>query len=167
MEEEVKETPRRKRRVSLFKRRKKAELRHLVRQRKQSEYKKIIGAFILFVAIITILAAALYFIRYHVIEPILTQNTQILTPQGTQIIDNSKAQDLINSGNLHVTDIQFATDSVIITFTIKNKTRVVLTKNKDLAKQMELVEAIDRQITMDGKQAISIDLRYNKPIVKF
>jgi hypothetical protein len=32
---------------------------------------------------------------------------------------------------------------------------------------MDLVEAVDKQIKEDGKQAIYIDLRYNKPVVKF
>lgn len=74
---------------------------------------------------------------------------------------------LISESGLNVSDLSVATDSGIITFTLNSKTQIVISKYKDLNAQLDLIKAIDRKILSDGKQAISIDLRYNKPIVRF
>jgi len=55
----------------------------------------------------------------------------------------------------------------VVEFRLKEKTGVALSTDKDIPSQLDMVTAIDRQLITDGKQAISIDLRYNKPIVKF
>ncbi|MDO8269254.1 MAG: hypothetical protein Q7T54_01120 [Candidatus Levybacteria bacterium] len=166
-EEVVASAPHKRRKVSLFRRRKKAEIRPFVKAKKHREYKKIIRTFLIFLAVIATLSAFLYLIRFYVIEFFVAKNEELITPQGTVIIDDNRAKEIIEESRLPITGITFATEAALISFTLNGKTKVIVTKYKDIGIQMDLVEAIDRQVTLDGKQAISIDLRYNKPIVKF
>lgn len=82
-------------------------------------------------------------------------------------MDNSQIKNTIQSAGLDVSSVIFATNSAEVTFLIHDKTSVYFSAEKDIKNQLDLVQAIDRQLTADGKQAIVIDLRYNKPIVRF
>lgn len=165
--ESKEQLPRKKRRVSLFKRRKKSDIRPFVKERKHREYKKLIFRFALIVVALFILTAILFAIRSYVLPIIFHRNVQILTPVGNGFPDNSQIQNILENKALDITNIEFATDSATVSFYMHSKTIVFLSKEKDIGGQLDMVEAVDRQITEDGKQAISIDLRYNKPIVRF
>lgn len=81
--------------------------------------------------------------------------------------DNDQIQNILQNRGMDITGIAFASDSASVTFVVQGSTQVALSKEKDINTQLDMVDAIARQISEDGKQAISIDLRYNKPIVKF
>ncbi len=165
-EAQEKEIPRKRRRVSLFKKRKKADIRPLVRDKKKREYKRILFGLFMLLAVIFFLATALYAVRIYIIDGLFVKNEEIISPQSI-LITNDEVRNIINEKNLATSQINIATESGEITFVLNGKTKVFMTNRKDIALQTELVRSIDRQITLDGKQAILIDLRYNKPIVKF
>lgn len=172
MENEEKKSPqpqekRVRRRVSLFKRRKKSDIRPFVRERKHREYKKLLLRFFLVVLGIFILASLLLFVRSFVLPSIFHKNQNILNPMGNGYPDNDQIQNILQNRGMDIAGIAFASDSASVTFVMQGSTQVALSKEKDINTQLDMVDAIARQISEDGKQAISIDLRYNKPIVKF
>lgn len=154
------------RRVSLFRRRKKANLRPLVLDKKKREYKKVILLLLFFLGVVILLSLVLTAIRIYIIDGIFVKNEEIISPQSI-IIGNDEVKNIIKNQNLNTSSVAIATESGEITFVLNGKTKIFMTNRKDVATQIGLVKSIDRQITLDGKQAITIDLRYNKPIVKF
>jgi cell division septal protein FtsQ len=170
MEEEKitkKEAPKKKRRVSLFKRRKKSDIRPFVREKKKRQYKKYLSALILTVVALFLLVAILLMIKSVVIPRLFHPEAVILSPQGQVLPDNTTVRSIIQGKGLDVTDMQFATDSAMVTFTLHNSTQIYMPLDKNIEEQIRIIEAIDQQLMSEGKRAISIDLRYNKPIVKF
>ena len=163
----IPEKPRSKRRISLFKKRRRPDLRPFVREKKKQQGKKLLftilgAAFVLF-----LIASILFAFKSYVLEKFFVPDKVLMNPQGELFPDKNQIENVIANKGLDASQIVFASDSATVTFMIKNKTQVTLSLSKNLRSQIDLVESIDRQITMDGKQAISIDLRYNKPIVKF
>ena len=156
-----------KRRVSLFKRRKKSDLRPFVREHKHREYKKLIFRFAIIVPILFLLVASLLAIRMYLLPNIFHKNINMLIPVGNGFPDDSEIESILQNKNLEITGIEFASDSASVTFLMHEKTRVILSKEKEIEAQLDLAEAVERQMIEDGKQAISIDLRYNKPIVRY
>lgn len=168
MEEEKKEIsiPQKKRKVSLFKKRKKPDIRPFVRQKKHYQFKKIIFRILICVIGLFTLAGVLFLLQKVVIPGIFIKNTPIVSPQQSVPLTNSQIEKLIQESGDDASNIHFSTSSAAITFTLNNTTIIYLSPEKDIAQQLSLVRSIERQITTDGKQAITIDLRYNKPIVK-
>lgn len=165
-EEKEDDAPRIKRKVSLFRRRKKTEIRPLVRAAKQREYRRILIYFLLFLFVIFGVSTILYLVRFYVVEAYFSKNEEIISPQVGIALNDAQIKKIIEEEEMNISNIQFATESGIVNFTLNNRTQVYILSRRDIQEQLELVEAIDRQTTMSGKQAISIDLRYNKPIVK-
>ena len=156
------------RRVSFFRRRKKSEIRPFVKAKKQRDVKKLLRYLLLMVLVLFLMAGILYGLRYIVISYfIASRNTNIINPNGIKLPDNAQIKSLIKSSGLNVSNITFASDSADISFILNKDTFIYLTGEKNIDDQLSLVRAIDQQMTSDNKRAISIDLRYNKPIVKF
>ena len=164
---EPQQEKRTKRRVSLFKRRKRSDIRPFVKERKHREYKKLLLRFFLIVLLLFLLAALLFFVRSYVIPGIFHKDVNILNPLGNGYPDNDQLQNILQNKGMDITGIEFASDSASVTFLMRGSIHVALSKEKDINTQLDLADAIVRQMSEDGKQAISIDLRYNKPIVRF
>lgn len=156
-----------KRRVSLFKRRKRSDIRPFVKERKHREYKKLLMRFFLVVLGLFMLAALLFFVRSYVLPSVFHKDLNILNPLGNGYPDNDQIQNILQNKGLDISNVEFASDSASVTFVMHGSTLVTLSKEKDINAQLDMADAVARQITEDGKQAISIDLRYNKPIVRF
>lgn len=168
-EEEPKKppTPRPKPRISFLKKRRKADIRPFVREKKKLQYKRYIGYFVVFLVFLFLLSGLLYAIRVVVVAKLFEQDKKIINPQGAIKPTNDQIQGILASSGLQISDIYFATGSAVVKFNMKEKISVLLSTDKDIISQLDMVQAIDRQLTGDGKQAISIDLRYNKPVVSF
>ena len=159
--------PRPKPRISFLKRRKKADIRPFVREKKKRQYKKYVVYFLGFLLGLFLLSGLLYAVRVILIAKIFEENEKIISPQGTPKPTNDQIEQMLDSSNLEISNVHFSTASAVVEFRLKEKTTVSLSTEKDIPSQLDMVVAIDRQLISDGKQAISIDLRYNKPIVKF
>jgi len=170
MEEEKKEelqVPRKKRRVSLFKRRKKPNIRPFVQQKKHREYKKTLTRVFLAFGVLFLLAIALFAVQKFLIPGLFLRNTIMLSPQLNAPLSDSEMEQLIKESASDITSVQFSSGSAAISYMLHGVTAVYLSPEKDIKQQLALVNAIDRQVLGSGKQAISIDLRYNKPVVKY
>jgi len=161
-----KSQPHNSRRVSLFKRRKKYDLRPLIREKKNKESKKHLKKLIYAVLLIFLVALFMYGIKTFVLSGFFYKNTTIINPAGVRVPDLYQIKSILSKRGISNNNILFATDSASVSFFI-DKTQVFLNRNKDINSQLDMVEAIGKQMVEDGKQAFSIDLRYNKPIVKF
>lgn len=171
MEKEViiedKVKPRSKRRLSLFKRRKKPNIRPFVKEKRTKQGKRILMYVLITAFALFFLTGILIAIKNIILYRLVSPESKILSPQGEAFADKNQVENLIKNKGLEAENIIFASDSAVVSFIIKKRTTVTLSLSKDLRSQIDLIESIDKQIIMDGKQAISIDLRYNKPIVKF
>ncbi len=170
MEEEKKEEiqiPHKKRRVSLFKRRKKPNIRPFVQQKKHREYKKTLTRVLIAFGILFLIALLLLAIQKFLIPNFFLRNTILLSPQLQAPLSDNEIEQLIKDSAADITSVQFSSGSAAISYMLHGVTVVYLSPEKDIKQQLALANAIDRQVTESGKQAISIDLRYNKPIVKY
>lgn len=170
MEEEKKEeiqVPRKKRRVSLFKRRKKPNIRPFVQQKKHREYKKTLARVFLIIGILFLLAVLLFAVQKFLLPAFFQRNTVILSPQLNAPLSDNEIKQLIKESASDITSVQFSSGSAAISYMLHGATAVYLSPEKDIKQQLALANAIDRQVLGSGKQAISIDLRYNKPVVKY
>lgn len=153
-------------RVSLFRKRKRPQERSQVSAHKHRNYKKFLINVSLIVIVLFILATLLYIVRNIFLQNFLIERQEIIKPQGSVRIDNNQIQNIIQNKGLDIEKIVFSTSSATVSFYFEGKTQVFLSRDKDIDSQLDLIEAIDRQLESDGKQAIYIDLRYNKPIVR-
>lgn len=153
-------------RVSLFKRRKKPKVRALVKEHKHRDYKKLIINITLLVIVIFIISAALYIVRFAFFQNYMMGQQELVTPQGSPGMDDNQIENIILNKGINLSNVRISTVSSAITFNLEENIQVIITKEKNIDSQLELVEAISRQLKRDGKRAVYIDLRYNKPIVK-
>lgn len=155
------------RRVNLFKKRKKPLIRKTVQTLSQRNYLQLIINIVLVLLFLLILIVSLYILRRVLLPKIISNNQIIITPQGSLLSDSNQIKNLIQNSGLEIDTIYFASDASSLTFNLQKNIYVLLSLKKDIRGQIDLVEAISRQLNEDGKRAIYIDLRYNKPIVKF
>lgn len=165
-EKEVTRLPRTNKRISLFKKRKKPNERPLVRLKNQKNYKRLTANIIIVVVGIFILATILFIIRNIFIPTLNFNKNEIIIPQGNPYPDNNQVENVLKNSGLEISNIKFASSSSVVSFNLRKKIEVMITTEKDIRSQLDLAEAIDKQMTTDGKRAIYIDLRYNKPIVR-
>lgn len=155
-----------KRRVSLFRRRKKSDIRPFVREHKKVQYKKILLNIFFVVVALIFLSGILYAVRFFILEALVSRG-EIISPQGENIPEKDEIVRSIQNKFPTAMGIEYFDQVFEATYMIGGETRVYLKTDKKLDDQLELIEAIVKQVEMDGKKAILIDLRYNKPIVKF
>lgn len=168
-EPEIQEKPQKplkKRRVSLFKRRKKAEIRPFVKEKKEKRVKKIFKMLLIIILIIFGVSVVLYGIRHLLIITIFSKSTTILTPQSESVVGKEDVESILRANNLPYSELAISTSSAVVSFKTGD-TRVLFDKEMGIKEQVLTAQAILRRLSLDGKRASIIDLRYNKPIVKF
>lgn len=165
-EQEKPQQPLKKRRVSLFKRRKKADIRPFVKEKKEKRVKKAFKFLLLAIGILFGVCVLLYGIRYLLIITIFSNNTIILSPQSTSTVGKEDVAEILEKNALTYEDLVISTSSATVSFRT-NESMVLLTKERSINDQVVTVQAILRRLSLDGKRATVVDLRYNKPIVKF
>lgn len=155
-----------KRIVSIFRRRKKSEIRPFIKEKKQRRFKKILLYFFLCIVLIFCLAFFFFSLRFIIIPKLFeSKNSVVLSPVDGNQIQNADIARTIESSGLDVSDIIFS--DINVSFKFHRDTNVILSTVKDIKTQLEILVSIEKQLTFDNKRAIFIDLRYNKPIVKF
>jgi cell division septal protein FtsQ len=164
--EEQREKSKKKRIVSIFRKRKKSDIRPFVKETKQRKFKKILFYLFIIIVLIFCLTGFFFSLRFIVIPKFFeSKNTVILSPVDKNQIQNEDIKNLISESGLDVSDIVFS--DLTVSFMFHRDTKVVFSTEKDIKTQLNLLVSIDQQMTFDNKRAIYIDLRYNKPIVKF
>lgn len=163
---EQREKSKRKRIVSIFRRRRKSEIRPFVREKKQRKFKKILFYLFIIIVLIFCLTGFFFSLRFIVIPKFFeSKNAVILSPVDKNQIQNEDIKKLISESGIDVSDIVFS--DYTVSFMFHRDIKVVFSTEKNIKAQLDLLVSIDQQMLLDNKRAIYIDLRYNKPIVKF
>lgn len=152
--------------VSLFKRRKKSEIRPFIKEKNHKRFKKILSYLFLSIALIFSCVFIFFAVRFIVIPKFFeSRNTVILSPVDSNQLQNDEIKRIIEDSGIDISDITFS--DLTVSFMIHRDTKVFFSTRKDIKAQLNTLILIDQQMTFDNKRAIFIDLRYNKPIVKY
>ncbi len=174
MDEEEKKVEKghsRKKRVKhlrFFKKRKKSELRPFVEQKKNRRLKKILGVLFFVTLVLFVLIGVLIGIRY-VFEVYrgAASSKEIVAGNVTMPESNEELMVLFSEDGIAIEPIESSSFSAKLTIQVTNGPMVILSRSKDLKTQVQLLDSILRRLIIEDKKPTVIDLRYNKPIVKF
>lgn len=153
-------------RVSLFKKRKKLEIRPFVKEKRNRQYKNKLLNILFFVFLLLGFCALLWAVRFYVLPLIIkSQNNNIISP----LEDNLTQEEIltkIQKSGLDIENIKVSSDLATATFTLHRQVKVIIDPRKGIESDLNLLKEIDLSLTELNKRATYIDLRYSKPIVK-
>lgn len=162
------EKPSKKRRVSFFKKRKKPLVRSSVREKKDRTFKRFfLWCIIIFVALCILGASLLAFQLYVLPHISFGQSVNIVSPKVSESIKPEEIKSRLSKKGYVVSNITVASQSAVIIARFEDSSILYLKDNNQVDRQIELFDAIVRQLVLDNKKALVVDLRYNKPIVKY
>lgn len=139
----------------------------MLRNRKrQPNYKKF-----LFIFSLSILACVAFILLNQLLPTVFA----FLTTRGshnliTPLVKNITADDvkkMLREKNIDFSDVMVSSDGATIVVTIKDDSRAIFSTEKDIDWQVSSLHALILRLTIDNKKASYIDLRFDKPIVKF
>lgn len=166
-EKQDKQLPRFKRKVSLFRRRKKAEIRPFVREKKQKEYKKYIKFSLMIIVFLFLSSIILIGVRFSIEQFLTARQKAILNPSGSNFPKPDEVLSKVEEKGYQVGNLKTSKDIPAMTFTIQDNTVIYFSLDKNVDEEINALDLIMKQLELQNKKAISVDLRYNKPIVKF
>lgn len=155
-----------KRKVSLFKKRKKPNIRSFVKETKQKKFKTTILRLLFLVLIIFSIVGVLWYARFFLIPSVFENSHQNILKPVDVSINPSDIKKEISSSGLDIEDIKVSNDLTEVSFKIHREVLVLMDPRNDIKKDLEVLKAIDDELIQDRKRAMYIDLRYSKPIVK-
>lgn len=163
-----KEKKHHKRRISLFKRRKKPEIRAFVREKKNKNARRFFVSALIIALGLLVLGMLLVGVKLILSETTFSLNGKVIyNPQISTLIPQEEILTALKKQPFTVDEINFSSQSSVVKFTANKTTKVYLSQEKDVDEQLKVLDAILRQLALDNKETILVDLRYNKPIVKF
>jgi len=152
-------------RINLFKKRKKSSIRPFVKEARQRNHTKAIRNIFIASVCIILFSGTVFAFRELIVPLIASSGEEIVNPQGSPPIGPEQVEKVLRDNNIEYSDVIFFEG--LVTMKVNGTTDVVISLKKDIKEQLILIDSIDKEVKLSGKQAISIDLRYNKPIVKF
>ncbi len=121
--------------------------------------KKRLAIFVLFALFSTILAILLYS-TYWARKPLfispIASNSQNLT---------KKLEKLLLDSQIEFSSIIFRSSSYSVK--LKDGGEVALSLEKDIKKQIASLQAVLKQLTIEGRRFSRIDFRFDKPVITF
>lgn len=172
-EEEIEEPPSRrssKRRihVSLFKKRKKAKIRSIVVTKRSAREKFLFQIILLCIIVIFLCVGVLFGVQKILNLSVFQGNDKpIIVPVLNDVVTSEDVARAFDKTHLNVEKIANASNSAIFEVKIEDGPTVILSGLRNVTDDVVLVDSILRRLTIENKKPIIIDLRYNKPIVKF
>lgn len=100
----------------------------------------------------------------NLITPIVTAQKQALVPVATDPVGT--LTQLLQGQNILYSSTTIATDSSILV-TLTDGPTVDFSQTKNFMQQIASLQLITQQLTIEGRQAKWIDLRFDNPIVSF
>lgn len=153
--------------MSLFRKRKKPDLRSLVKQDNNKRFRKVLKViFILFLTFFLI-AISLFLLKIYLLPLYLEKNENIILPQDKLIIDEEFIAQVFGNEGIEADNIKISPDRTELRIQVNGSTQVVMKIDGFIKEKAKLIKQILKSLSIDNKQANFIDLRYNKPIVKF
>jgi len=105
----------------------------------------------------------LYITNFKVISPLPAQLGSWL-PTSSSDQSEKDLTSLLRSRNIMYTAIARNADEFVIT--LNPKQQVILTREKNFAEQISSLQVILQQLTMEGREFRTLDLRFDKPVVR-
>ena len=119
-----------------------------------------IGIFI----VVAFLSMAAFLYRNYILEKL---NPDTIISPGTQnVIELDSAREILVQNGVDFSNFGYASGSSQLTLTI-NGTTVYFSNSLEFEKQVKILADIMYSLKSEDKNARIIDLRYNRPIVKF
>lgn len=120
------------------------------------------GAILLLVFILSLIA---FFYRNYIIERL--KPGEIISPGVPRVIQIYEAEEILKKNNIEFSDFGYASGSSVLSLTLDEGTHVYFSNSTDFNGQAQILADIVYTLKSEGKNASIIDLRYNRPIVKF
>jgi len=127
-------------------------------------YVSTIFSLILFTSAVIIFILGLFY--NYVLEKKISSN-EIISPGSQNVIEISEARRIILDKGINIRSFEYSSSSGALTLVIDNDSTVYFSDQIDFLKQVELLDKIIYSLKAEDKKAKIIDLRYNRPIVKF
>lgn len=130
---------------------------------KRIRFLMLVGVFIL--AAVLLMALVAFFYRNYIIERL--KPDEIISPGIQKVIDLESARQFLKENNIQYSNFGYASGSADLSLTLSEDTIVYFSSTTDFHNQAEILADIIYSLKSEGKNASIIDLRYNRPIVKF
>lgn len=100
------------------------------------------------------------------ISPIPQVLGKILAPKGADEEKINLLKKMLKKNNISFVDISISTGSAYLVL-LENGEEIMISKDKPLGLQISSLQLILSRLTIEGKKIVSLDFRYEKPIVIF
>lgn len=123
-------------------------------------------------AVFIVLSIILTSIITSVIVLFLRPNTLYISPLGGIFFEDNKKSDIVNniSEELNKNSISYVSIDInneYYKIYLNDKSEVVLSRNKSLTEQIASLQFILNRLTMEGRSFCVLDLRFDRPVIKF
>lgn len=133
------------------------------RSKKRTAFLILCAIFIFLVVSVLFLAG--FFYRNYILEKIDTKT--IISPGTQNVIVLDSAREILVDKDINIASFGYASGSSILTLTVEEGTTIYFSTNVEFEKQADILDKIFYSLKSEGRNAKIIDLRYNRPIVKF
>lgn len=124
----------------------------------------IIFAVLIFTLACTLFAVAFIYNNY-IFKKI--NSSEILTPGKLTVIEFNDAKNILAKNDIDIQDFGYVSGSAQLSLKIEDGPTVYFSESVEFLDQVEILKSILYTLKNEGKNARFIDLRYNRPIVKF
>ncbi len=118
----------------------------------------------IFTAVLALFIAGFIY-RNYILDQIRTDS--IISPGSQNVIEVNKARDILIEKDIAINELNYSSESASLTLQIIDGPIVYFSNSQDFMKQAEMLSEILYSLKNEDRSAVIIDLRYNKPIVKF
>lgn len=125
---------------------------------------------LIFFAVLIFIVVSILFIAAFLYKNFILQkidSSTIISPGSQNVIELDKAREVILEKNIKIDSFGYASGSSLLTLSIEEGATVYFSNSIEFLQQAELLNKILYSLKSEGKNARIIDLRYNRPIVKF
>ena len=119
---------------------------------------------IIFIAVILLFIAAFLYNNYISVQ---INSQDIISPGKQNVIELDIARQLIIDSDIKIEKFGYASGSSVLELKIEDGATVYFSNSINFTEQAELLKKILYSLKSEDKKPLVIDLRYNRPIVKF
>jgi len=124
---------------------------------------------ILCAILIFLLASILFIVAFFYNNFILEKidSKTIISPGSQNVIELDSARQILLENDINIENFGYSSGSSFLTLSIEEGPTVYFSNTVKFLQQAEILDKILYSLKSEGKNARIIDLRYNRPIVKF
>jgi cell division septal protein FtsQ len=139
-----------------------------ITRKRNREWKQLSKKILIFISVFCITLGFLFIIfreSSHLMTPLsLIKAQKAAVVESTQ--DTSVVKKALDAKKIEYDEINVSSEGAYMV-RLKTGEDVILSSEKDLAKQLSSLQVIYSRLTMEGRGLRKLDLRYDKPVVVF